>query len=62
MLRLKAQMNQIDQEIKSEADVIKQYLKSHYETTLRAETLLKNKMEDVKRRFTSAGNTCLSNF
>ena len=31
MLRLKAQMNQIDQEIKSEADVIKQSLKAHYE-------------------------------
>jgi uncharacterized protein involved in exopolysaccharide biosynthesis len=49
MLRLKAQMNQIDQEIKSEADVIKQSLKAHYESALQQEVLLKNKMEGVKR-------------
>jgi polysaccharide biosynthesis transport protein len=49
MLRLKAQMNEIDQEIKSETDVIKQSLKAHYESALQQETLLKNKMEDVKR-------------
>ena len=49
MLRLKAQMNQIDQEIKSEADVIKQSLKSHYEAALQQETLLKNKMAETKR-------------
>ena len=49
MLRLKAQMNQIDQEIKSEADVIKQSLKSHYEAALQQETLLKNKMDETKR-------------
>src|SRR5262249_34990290 len=48
MLRLKAQMNQIDQEIKSEVDVIKQSLKAHYESALQQEVLLKNKMEDVK--------------
>jgi polysaccharide biosynthesis transport protein len=48
MLKLKAQMNQIDQEIKSEADVIKQSLKAHYEFTLQQEVLLKNKMEDIK--------------
>jgi capsular exopolysaccharide synthesis family protein len=48
MLRLKAQMNQIDQEIKSEADVVKQSLKAHYESALQQEVLLKNKMEDVK--------------
>ena len=49
MLRLKAQMNEIDQEIKSEADVIKQSLKAHYELALQQEVLLKNKMEEVKR-------------
>jgi succinoglycan biosynthesis transport protein ExoP len=48
MQRLKAQMNQIDQEIKSAADVIKQSLKSHYEATLQQETLLKKKMDEVK--------------
>jgi capsular exopolysaccharide synthesis family protein len=48
MLRLKAQVNQIDQEIKSQADVIKQSLKAHYESALQQEVLLKNKMEDVK--------------
>jgi succinoglycan biosynthesis transport protein ExoP len=48
MLRLKAQMTQIDQEIKSEVDVIKQSLKGHYESALQQEALLKNKMEDVK--------------
>jgi uncharacterized protein involved in exopolysaccharide biosynthesis len=49
MLRLKAQINQIDQEIKSEADVIKQSLKAHYESTLQQEELLKKKMEDLKQ-------------
>jgi polysaccharide biosynthesis transport protein len=49
MVRLKAQMNQIDQEIKSEADVIKQSLKAHYESALQQEVLLKNKMEETKR-------------
>jgi succinoglycan biosynthesis transport protein ExoP len=49
MLRLKAQINQIDQEIKSEADVIKQSLKAHYESALEQETLLKNKMDETKR-------------
>jgi succinoglycan biosynthesis transport protein ExoP len=48
MLRLKAQMNQIDQEIKSQADVIKQSLKAHYDSALQQEVLLKDKMEDVK--------------
>ena len=62
MLRLKAQMNQIDQEIKSEADVIKQSLKSHYEAALQQETLVKNKMEYVKERLRSAGNTCITFF
>ena len=48
MLRLKAQINQIDQEIKAAADVIKQSLKSHYEAALQQETLLKNKMDETK--------------
>jgi polysaccharide biosynthesis transport protein len=49
MLRLRAQINQIDQEIKSEADVIKQSLKAHYESALQQEVLLKNKMDEAKR-------------
>jgi capsular exopolysaccharide synthesis family protein len=49
MLRLKAQINQIDQEVKAEADVIRQSLKSRYESALEQETLLKNKMDEVKR-------------
>jgi capsular exopolysaccharide synthesis family protein len=48
MLRLKAQINQIDQEVKAEADVIKQSLKARYESALEQETLLKNKMDEVK--------------
>ena len=48
MLKLKAQISQIEQEIKSQADIIKQSLKSHYEATMQQETLLKNKMDDVK--------------
>jgi capsular exopolysaccharide synthesis family protein len=49
MLKIKAQMNQIDQEIKSQAEIIKQSLKAHYDSALEQETLLKNKMDDVKR-------------
>jgi polysaccharide biosynthesis transport protein len=49
MLRLKAQINEIDQEIKSEADVIKQSLKAHYDSALQQEVLLKTKMDEVKR-------------
>jgi uncharacterized protein involved in exopolysaccharide biosynthesis len=49
MLRLKAQINQIDQEIKTEADVIKQSLKAHYESALQQEVLLKKKMDETKR-------------
>jgi polysaccharide biosynthesis transport protein len=49
MLRLKAQINEIDHEIKSEADVIKQSLKAHYESALQQEVLLKNKMDEAKR-------------
>ena len=49
MLRLKAQINQIDQEIKSAADVIKQSLKAHYESALQQEVLLKKKMDETKR-------------
>src|SRR5262249_16050563 len=49
MLRLKAQMNQVDQEIKSAAEVIKQSLKAHYEAASEQEALLKKKMEETKR-------------
>ena len=48
MQRLKAQINEIDREIKSAADVIKQSLKAHYESAVEQEALLKKKMEDVK--------------
>src|SRR5205814_725983 len=49
MLRLKAQINQIDQEIRSEADVIKQSLRAKYESTLQQEVLLKKRMDEIKR-------------
>ena len=49
MLRIKAQINQIDQEVKSEADVIKQSLKARYDAALQQETLLKQKMDETKR-------------
>jgi succinoglycan biosynthesis transport protein ExoP len=49
MRRLKAQINEIDREIKSAADVIKQSLKAHYESAVEQEALLKKKMEEVKR-------------
>ncbi len=49
MMRLKAQIDQIGQEIKSAADVIKQSLKARYESALQQETLLKKKMDEVKR-------------
>ena len=49
MLRLKAQIDQIDQEIKSAVDVIKQSLKARYESALQQEVLLKKKMDETKR-------------
>ena len=49
MLRLKAQIDQIVQEIKSAADVIKQSLKARYEAALQQEVLLKKKMDETKR-------------
>jgi polysaccharide biosynthesis transport protein len=49
MLKLKAQINEVDQEIKSAAGVIKQSLKAQYESTLQQEELLKKKMDEVKR-------------
>jgi polysaccharide biosynthesis transport protein len=49
MRRLKAQINEIDREIKSAVDVIKQSLKAHYESAVEQEALLKKKMEEVKR-------------
>ena len=49
MLRLKAQIDQVDQEIKSAADVIKQSLKAKYESALQQEVLLKKKMDETKR-------------
>jgi capsular exopolysaccharide synthesis family protein len=49
MVRLKAQINGIDQEVKSEADVIKQALKARYDAALQHETLLKQKMDETKQ-------------
>ncbi len=49
MQRLKAQIDQIGQEIKSAVDVIKQSLKARYESALQQEALLKKKMDEVKR-------------
>lgn len=49
MLKLKAQINQIDQEIKLAADIIKQSLKAHYKSALQQEVLLKKKMDETKR-------------
>ena len=49
MQRLKAQIDQIGQEIKSAADVIKQSLKARYESALQQEVLLKKKMDETKR-------------
>ena len=48
MLRLKAQINEVDQEIKSTAEVIKKSLKAHYESAVQQEELLKKKMDEVK--------------
>ena len=49
MLKLKAQIDQIDQEIKSAVDVIKKSLKARYESALQQEVLLKKKMDETKR-------------
>src|SRR5262249_15268644 len=49
MLRLKAQIDQIDEEIKSSAAVIKQSLKARYDSAQQQEQLLKKKMDETKR-------------
>jgi capsular exopolysaccharide synthesis family protein len=49
MLKLKAQINQIGQEIRSAADVTKQSLKARYDAALQQEVLLKQKMDETKR-------------
>jgi capsular exopolysaccharide synthesis family protein len=49
MLKLKAQMSQIDHEIKSAVDIIKQSLKARYDAALQQEALLKQKMDETKR-------------
>ena len=56
MQRLKAQIDQIGQEIKSAADVIKQSLKARYEAALEQEVLLKKKMDETKRGVLSTRN------
>lgn len=49
MRKLKAQIDQINQEIKSASDVIKESLKSRYEAALQQEVMLKNQMEEIKK-------------
>jgi succinoglycan biosynthesis transport protein ExoP len=49
MLRLKAQIDQIDEEIKSSVAIIKQSLKARYESAQQQEQLLKKKMDETKR-------------
>ena len=49
MRKLKAQIDQIDKEIKSAVDVIKHSLKARYEAALQQETLLKTKMDEIKQ-------------
>jgi capsular exopolysaccharide synthesis family protein len=49
MRKLKAQIDQIDKEIKAAVDVIKHSLKARYEAALQQETLLKNKMDETKK-------------
>jgi capsular exopolysaccharide synthesis family protein len=56
MLRLKAQINQIEQEIKSAADVIKQSLKARYDAALQQEALLTQKMDETKRSVLATRN------
>jgi capsular exopolysaccharide synthesis family protein len=49
MLKLKAQINQVGEEINSAVDIIKQTLKARYESTLQQEVLLKTKMDETKQ-------------
>ena len=49
MRKLKAQIDQIDKEIKSAVDVIKHSLKARYEAARQQETLLKTKMDEIKQ-------------
>src|SRR5262249_50570181 len=49
MLRLKAQIDQTEAEIKSAVDVIKQSLKARYEAALQQEALLKSKIDEIKQ-------------
>src|SRR5262249_43011089 len=49
MRKLKAQIDQINQEIKSATDVIKDSLKARHEAALQQEGMLKNKMDEIKK-------------
>lgn len=49
MLKLKAQIDQVDHEIKSAVAVIKQSLKSRYDAALQQEALLQDKTKELKR-------------
>ena len=49
MRKLKAQIDQVDKEIKAAADVIKHSLKARYEAALQQEELIKKKMDETKR-------------
>jgi len=48
MLKLKAQINAVNREIDSAVDMVKQSLKAAYDSTLQQETLLKQKLDEVK--------------
>jgi polysaccharide biosynthesis transport protein len=49
MRKLKAQIDEVDKEIKSGVDVVKHSLKARYEAALQEETLLKKKMAEIKQ-------------
>jgi polysaccharide biosynthesis transport protein len=49
MRKLKAQIDEVDKEIKSGVDIVKHSLKARYEAALQEETLLKKKMDETKQ-------------
>jgi succinoglycan biosynthesis transport protein ExoP len=56
MLRLKAQIDQIDHEVNSAVSVIKQSLKARYESAVEQENLLRKQVDEVKRGLLDARN------
>lgn len=49
MLKLKAQIDAINREIKSAVDIVKQSLKAQYDSMLQEEALLKKKIDEIKQ-------------